>query len=370
MTKTRNQSVKLYPWLAPFAFLYGCGVRLRNYLFDRGLLPAETYPVPVICIGNLAVGGTGKTPHTEYLIRFLSPRYRVAVVSRGYKRSTRGFVLAGENSSEREIGDEPFQIKRKFPQLIVAVDADRRRAIRFLLERPEKERPEVILLDDALQHRYVRPSFTLLLTDFRRRYGCDRLLPAGRLREPAAGSRRADAIIVTKCNAVLTVPDYEAIKKECAPESHQTVFFTGIVYSDKLVPVFNREEADGVPLADIGAGDGIVLVSGIASPQPLIEELGRYAGHVSVMNFPDHHVFHVKDIRRIRAEFDRLNTLRKFVVVTEKDAARLVGHTDIENNWKDFFYYLPITINFRRKEGPLFQEIILNHIRSVRQGRS
>ena len=338
-------------------------------MFDRRLLPAETFPVPVICIGNLAVGGTGKTPHTEYLIRLLSGRYRLAVVSRYYKRNTRAFVLSDEKSSEREIGDEPFQIKRKFPEVTVAVDADRRRAIRLLLERPEKERPEVILLDDAFQHRYVCPSLTLLLTDCRRRYLSDRLLPAGRLREPASGCRRADIILVTKCDAALDAAAYEEIKREFALEKHQTLFFTGIVYGGELMPVFGRPGAPGLPLSEIGAADGIVLVSGIASPRPLIEELRRYTAHVSVMNFPDHHVFNDKDIHRIREEFDRLAPSRKFVVVTEKDAVRLVGHPGIGESWKDFFYYLPITIDFRRGEGPLFHEIILNHILAVRMGR-
>lgn len=176
-----NSEMRLHRRLAPFSFLYGIGVGLRNMLFDWNVLPSEHFPIPVICIGNLSVGGTGKTPHTEYLIRLLKTKYRVAVLSRGYKRRSSGFVLATATTSARDLGDEPYQMKHKFPDVQVAVDTDRRRGIRNLLRLPEEERPEIILLDDAFQHRYVSPSFSIVLTDVHRLFYEDRLLPVGLL---------------------------------------------------------------------------------------------------------------------------------------------------------------------------------------------
>ena len=187
----RAFTIKRFRALAPLAWLYGAVTSLRNRLFDWGWLPSERFPLPVICVGNLSVGGTGKTPHTEYLVRLLSPKHRVAVLSRGYKRETKGYRLATTKSSSSEIGDEPYQIKRKFPEITVAVDSDRRRGIANLLALPERERPEVILLDDAFQHRYVRPSLNIVLTDYHRPYFVDALMPDGRLRETRGGIRRA-----------------------------------------------------------------------------------------------------------------------------------------------------------------------------------
>ena len=172
----KNDKIKLNCYLSPLSFLYGIGVWLRNRLFDRDILHSEQYSIPLICIGNLSVGGTGKTPHTEYIIRLLKDKYRVAVLSRGYKRQTSGFVLAGSECSSSEIGDEPFQMKNKFPDILVAVDANRRRGIRNLLSLPEQEKPEVILLDDAYQHRYVRPSLSIVLTDYHRLFYHDKLM--------------------------------------------------------------------------------------------------------------------------------------------------------------------------------------------------
>ena len=195
----KNDKIKLNCYLSPLSFLYGIGVWLRNRLFDRDILHSEQYSIPLICIGNLSVGGTGKTPHTEYIIRLLKDKYRVAVLSRGYKRQTSGFVLAGSECSSSEIGDEPFQMKNKFPDILVAVDANRRRGIRNLLSLPEQEKPEVILLDDAYQHRYVRPSLSIVLTDYHRLFYHDKLMPVGRLREPISNINRADIVVVTKC---------------------------------------------------------------------------------------------------------------------------------------------------------------------------
>lgn len=334
-------------------------------MFDRGVLTAERYPVPVICIGNVTVGGTGKTPHTEYLIRFLSQHYRVAVVSRGYKRKTSGFILAGEQSDSWEIGDEPFQMKKKFPGILLAVDSDRRHAIRTLLQLPEPECPEIILLDDAFQHRYVAPSLSILLTDYNRPYYRDRLLPAGRLREPACAAHRADILLVTKCESPLPESEYRAITSELDVQPGQHLFFTEIEYGE-LEPVFPASGGKR-RLRDTRPGDEILAVSGIASPEPLINELRRYTSQVTAMNFPDHHVFNSKDIERIRNEFGKMNCPDKIIVVTEKDAVRLTDHPDIEEEWKPRFFYLPITVAFLRNQEKTFRELVLDHIHTFRQ---
>jgi tetraacyldisaccharide 4'-kinase len=215
-----------YKWLYPLAWLFGLVVTFRNKLFDWGVFSSEVFPVPVISIGNITVGGTGKTPHTEYLIGLLSNKYRVAVLSRGYKRKTRGFILADENTNSHHIGDEPLQIFRKFPSIVVAVDANRRRGIRNLLQLPDNQKPEVILLDDAFQHRYVKPSLSILLTDSNRPFYDDYLLPTGRLREPAKNYKRADWIIYTKCPEVFTSADYQIRTERVNLLPHQQLFFS------------------------------------------------------------------------------------------------------------------------------------------------
>lgn len=215
---------KIYWGLWPFSVLFGIGVRVRNLLFDVGWLHEERFPLPVICIGNLTVGGTGKTPHTEYLIRLLQNSFRLAVLSRGYKRKSKGFVLASSTSRMEDIGDEPYQMARKFPAIHVAVDGDRCRGIRQLTSPQGAPDTEVILLDDAFQHRYVRPGLRILLMDYHRPVECDQLLPAGRLREPASGKKRADLLIVTKCPPTLSLEECERIRQRIQLLPHQEVF--------------------------------------------------------------------------------------------------------------------------------------------------
>lgn len=210
----------------PLAWLYGLGVRTRNMLFDLGVLPSRSFGLPVICIGNITVGGTGKTPHTEYLIRLLAKRKRVVVLSRGYKRKSHGFIIASDNATAEEIGDEPCQMKRKFPGIEVAVDADRCHGIDMLTAPERTAKPDVILLDDAYQHRYVKAGLNILLMDFHRVTYKDRLLPAGRLREPHSGISRADIIIVTKCPKTITDKQIDDIATSLNLSDNQKLFFT------------------------------------------------------------------------------------------------------------------------------------------------
>ena len=293
-----ERKIKIYHGLLPLACLYRLGVSIRNWMFDRGILHSQSFPLPVICVGNISVGGTGKTPHTEYLIRLLQNEFQVAVLSRGYKRKTSGFLLADQRSTSKDIGDEPYQMKRKFPDILVAVDADRRRGIRNLLALPENKRPEVIVLDDAFQHRYVAPTLNILLTDCHRLYTQDKLLPAGRLREPVDGARRADVIIVTKCESCIQPIDFRIIEEDIHLSAYQELYFSRILYGE-LEPVFSGK-APRRTLKGLASTTEVLLVSGIASPAPLEKEIHKYTEHVTSLVFPDHHAFDRHDIQKIQ----------------------------------------------------------------------
>lgn len=360
-----NDAIKMNFFLAPFAFLYGLGVRLRNQLFAWGVLPAEQYALPVICVGNLSAGGTGKTPHTEYIVDMLRKQYRVAVLSRGYKRKTRGFIVADAGSSSREIGDEPFQIKQKYPDVLVAVDANRRRGIRNLEALPEEVRPEVIVLDDAFQHRYVTPSLAIVLTDLHRLFYADRLLPVGRLREPREAIRRADVVIVTKCEEGLKPIEFRIIEEDMNLQAHQELFFTRIVYED-IRPVF-PDKAPRRSLKETDKKEDILLISGIASPRLFIREVETYSDNVAALVFPDHHGFGKQDIRKIKGVFDKMDSPGKFMLVTEKDAARLVGHPLVPEEWKSALYYLPIGLDFCMDKQSAFEGLIKKHIVTIQR---
>ncbi|MDL2255190.1 tetraacyldisaccharide 4'-kinase [Parabacteroides sp. OttesenSCG-928-G06] len=358
-----DYNIKFNYALAPFSFFYGLGVSIRNQLFDWGILPSEQFPVPVICVGNLTVGGTGKTPHIEYLIRLLRKRhYRVAVLSRGYKRKSTGFLLAGPSSTSEDIGDEPYQMLQKFPDLLLAVDADRREGVRKLLALEEDKRPQVILLDDGFQHRYLKPSFSIILTDFHRLYYHDKLLPMGLLREDPRATRRTDVVIVTKCPKDLKPIEYRIMEDHTQLLAHQKVFFTSMVYDD-LHPVF--EEAKPRVLRDIRRDDDVLAVAGIANPAPFEQEIQKYTRNVVMQQFPDHHDFTKSDIKRLDALFSNMTSKEKLIIVTEKDAARLRNNIYLPDEWKKSLYTLPISVAFTGKRETLFDQILLKHIDTV-----
>lgn len=289
-------------FLLPAAWLYDGITALRNLLFDYGILVERSYPIPIIGIGNLAVGGTGKTPHVELFVRWLlKEQKRVAVLSRGYGRKTRGFALVDQHSTAKEVGDEPLQIFRHFENenFIGAVCENRRHGIELLLslENP----PDVILLDDAFQHRYVRPGLRILLTEFSRTYHQDYLLPAGRLRERACGAKRADIVIITKCPDTANEADCRQKGRTLHLRSEQQLFFTAIDYA---------------PLPFV---DEALLITGIAHPKPIVEYLRGRGIILEHMTFSDHHDFSAADLRRITQAAERHNT----IFTTEKDFARL-----------------------------------------------
>jgi len=229
--------IKINHWLTPLSWLYGFIVWIRNLLFDTGMLKSRTFNVPVISVGNITVGGSGKTPHVEYMVTLLHKRVRTAVLSRGYKRKSKGFVIAKNNTKIQEIGDEPYQMHQKFPDIIVAVDANRCHGIETLLSLPDTKNVNVILLDDAFQHRYVKPGLNILLTDYHRIITDDVLLPAGRLREPVNGKDRADIVIVTKCPPEMKPMEYRVLQRNMNLFPYQHLFFTTIIYKS-LSPVF------------------------------------------------------------------------------------------------------------------------------------
>lgn len=363
-----DHPIKFNKYLTPFSFLYGIGVKFRNKLFDWKILRTERYNLPIICVGNLSAGGTGKTPHAEFIIRLISSRdrYRVALLSRGYRRKTSGFLLADKRSTSKDIGDEPLQLKHKFPNILVAVDADRRRGIRKLLALPENERPQVIVLDDAFQHRYVTPTLNILLTDCHHPYTQDKLLPAGRLREPVEGARRADVIVVTKCEPDMRPIDFRLLEEDMHLIAHQELYFSRMVYGD-LKSVFFGKATKQTLEALASTSEEVILVSGIASPRPFEEEIRKYTKNVTSFVFPDHHDFDQHDIQKIQTAFKRLTSPNKMIITTEKDAARLRDLPSLPMDWISHLYYLPITVGFCMDQEIQFQKLIMKHIQSYEQ---
>lgn len=348
--------------LSPFALIYSLAIWLRNQMFEWKILPSEKFAIPVICIGNISVGGTGKTPFTEYLVALLKKQYRVATLSRGYKRKTSGFILANEHSTAEEIGDEACQIKQKFPDVMVAVDANRRRGINRLLALPEDERPHVVLLDDAMQHRYVTPSLTIMLTAYRNMYYEDRILPVGNLRESIRGAYRADIIVVTKCSEVIKPIDLRIIEKNMSLMANQRLYFSDVKYH-RLEAVFPQASSPCSP-EELGANENILLVAGIANPQPLIEKIKLYSDNVRTCIFSDHHHFEPSDIERIAVEFRKLPSPRR-ILCTEKDAMRLRVLPSLPEEWKASLYYLPISMEFLFDRSENFDSRILKHVIST-----
>lgn len=349
-----------YPLLLPLAWIYHAAVSIRNRLFDRGVLRSRTFPLPVICIGNLTVGGTGKTPHTEYLIRLLKEHFHVAVLSRGYKRKSKGFVLAMSGTTVEEIGDEPYQMMRKFPEVHVAVDRDRCHGIERLSDKDITPPAEVILLDDAFQHRYVRAGLSILLTDYRRPIFKDHLLPAGRLREPVSGKRRADIIIVSKCPADMSAAEQETWTGHLSPTPSQQVYFSTLEYG-ALQPL--SSEGSARTLHDIRRDDHVLLVTGIASPAAIIDQLSRYTRHITPVGFPDHHAFSASDIGRIRQRFGELPEGNRIIVTTEKDATRLARHPQVDEPLRRHIYVLPVRVAFLQGKQEQFNQNIIEYVR-------
>jgi tetraacyldisaccharide 4'-kinase len=347
-----------YIFLKLLSFFYGIAVSLRNELFNLKILFSKEFGLPIISVGNITVGGTGKTPHTEYIAELLETNFKVAILSRGYKRKTRGFYIVEPTSKVRQVGDEPLQIKLKFNGLTVAVDANRVRGIEKLKVLPNK--PDVILLDDAFQHRYVTPGINILLTDYNRLITKDSLLPYGRLREPASNKSRATIIIVTKCPAEIKPIDERIITKELEIKPYQSLFFSKIEYGP-LIPVFPAD----VSLKSVVLVEGltILMVTGIANPVSLKEYLKLGSHDIHEMDFPDHHQYTSRDLDRITTKFDSLASGRKIIITTEKDMVRFRDFGTVSETIRKSMYFIPLKISFLNNAGKEFNRKIVNYVR-------
>jgi tetraacyldisaccharide 4'-kinase len=358
--------VQINKWLYPISFLYGMGIGLRNKLFDWGIFRSKSFDIPIICVGNLAVGGTGKTPHIEYLTGLLQDKYHIAVLSRGYKRKTNGYVLAGQESAAQDIGDEPHQIKNKFPGISVAVDEKRVRGIEKLLKQ-EEPGIEAILLDDAFQHRYVNPGLNILLTDYHRLFCDDALLPAGRLRESEKGKNRAHIVIVTKCPANIKPIDFNLIAKRLRLYPYQKLFFSSFRYG-RLTPVFPETGITERELASLANDERVLLVTGIASPAVMEKEIRKYTRRIVLLSFGDHHNFSNKDIQLITEQFNKAEG-KKLIVTTEKDATRLATHPAVSEELKKHIYALPVEIKIIQNQEDTFNKTIIAYVRKNKRNR-
>lgn len=348
--------IKLRPLLLPLSWLYGLAVYLRNLCFDLNILRSKHYPIPVIGIGNITVGGTGKTPHTEYILRLLAPKYRVAILSRGYKRKSKGFILADEHATTDTLGDEPLQMYKKFPQAQVAVCKSRRKGIELLIEHNPSNL--VIILDDAFQHRYVTPGCSILLIDHNRLPYEDYLLPVGQLREPFSEKHRAQIIIITKCPATMKPIDLRIITKYINPFPYQSVYFSRMRYGHAL-PVFASHEAP-ITQEQIIEYDHILIVSGIANPTHLIEDIQSWGvKQVENLSFTDHHCYNSRDIAMIEELFAPWAG-SKIILTTEKDAMHLRETDGISSALKSALYYLPIEVEIFPDQEESFRKEIFN----------
>ena len=348
--------------LRPLSWFYGLGVGFRNMLFEMGILKSRPFTVPVISVGNITVGGTGKTPHVEYLVRLLKDKANVAVLSRGYKRKSHGFVLADAETPMRMIGDEPYQMKQKFPDITIAVDSKRTRGIDRLTENETGQAIDVVLLDDAFQHRYVKPGINILLVDYHRLIIYDELLPAGRLREPVRSKDRADIVIVTKCPWEMKPMEFRVITKAMKLYPYQQLFFSTHQY-DNLQPVFPKP----VGLVRLEKLDDlenkhVLLLTGIGSPEQMKHDMLTFTPHVTPLTFSDHHDFNRKDVAAINEAFATLPE-PKVIITTEKDATRLAVLEGLSDDVRQHLYKLPIHIQIMQDQEKQFNDAILGYVR-------
>lgn len=339
------------------SLLYGIVTEVRNRMFDWGVLKQHSFDLPIISIGNLAVGGTGKTPHTEFLIRQLSEKFKTAVLSRGYRRETAGFVLADKNSTAKTIGDEPFQLFSKLPDVAVAVDEKRVRGIENLLK--TKPDIQVIMLDDAFQHRHVRPGLSILLTDYANLYTDDFMLPYGALREYRKNSKRADMVVVTKCPEDIQPDEYKSIAWKLKLRQHQQLFFSAFEYG-QIYPVF--PEMIRKPMPEITSETAVLMFTGIVKPELMLNWLKKNTQKVKTRFYPDHHHFDKKDIAEIEKDFIDLQG-DKLILTTEKDAARLKSNPHLTDKMKKNLYALPLEVKILNNEQDRFIQKIQDYVR-------
>lgn len=346
--------------LFPFSLLYGLITSVRNLFFNIGILKSTSFKTPSISVGNLTVGGTGKTPHIEYLIRLLEDQFKIATLSRGYKRKTKGFILANEESTYKTIGDEPMQFHTKFNQINVAVDEKRRRGMQEL---EKLIQPDIVLLDDCFQHRWIKPSLNIVLIDYSSVGDSQFMLPTGNLRESKSGQKRADIIIVSKSPQVYSPIEHRRIKELIKPQSHQKTFFSFIKYLN--IKPFNDaakhlEQNEKFDLINYKA----FVFAGIANVSPLIDHLQKKSKDVITTEFGDHYAFNPADIVRLTNEFKSIISADKLIITTEKDAMRLKDEKLFPLLEEFPVFYIPIEIGFHKvnDEEFTFDQTILEHV--------
>ena len=349
--------------LYPFSWLYGLAVKVRNYLFDKQILvKSHAFEMPIIGIGNLSAGGTGKTPMAEYVLNLLLENgYKPALLSRGYKRSTKGFGIVKTYSDAGKVGDEPYQIKRKFPDAVVVVCEDRVEGVKKIQE--EFDEVDVIVLDDSYQHRKLKTGFTILLSDFNKPFFNDKLLPVGMLREPQQGKERADVIIITKCAQHPNAQVKQDWITRINPAENQSVYFTCITYQSLIKVDFEGQEEERYPIENI-KGYEILLFTGIANPKPLQEFLGSWDTTLDTVIFPDHHKFAIRDMELIRQRWESISTLNKLILTTEKDWRRLENTPEVRALRDLPVYFLPIEVGWENQEKSSFDNKILTYVRA------
>lgn len=356
--------IRINNWLLPFSWLYGVGASARNMCFDMGILKSQSYDIPIINVGNITMCGTGKTPHVEFLTALLHNKYKVAVLSRGYKRKSQGYILANSDTPMQQIGDEPWQIKQKFPDIYVAVDGNRRRGISRLMNDKETSDVQVILLDDAYQHRYVKPTGNILLVDYHRMVTDDKLIPAGKLREGLSAISRATMVIVTKCPTNITPMGYRVLQSALNLRPFQKLFFSTLKYKIAR-QLFGEQE---LPLDRLrGNNTHVMLLTGIGNPLQMEQDLRIYAQHVTPLTFPDHHYFTPTDVEKINQTFLTVPKPR-MIVTTEKDATRLRTTEGLSDEVRKSMYVLPIEIEIMRGERDALVEEIMSYIRKDNKG--
>ena len=355
--------IKLNKKLLPLSWLYGLGVKFRNMLFDMNILKSKSYSVPIISVGNITVGGTGKTPHVEYLIRLLKDQFNVAMLSRGYKRKSSGYVLATTETPMKMIGDEPYQIKQKYPKVTVAVDGKRTRGIEHLTNDDETKETDVILLDDAFQHRYVKPGVNILLVDYHRSIIFDKLIPTGRLREPLKGKDRADIVIVTKCPKDLKPMEFRVLTKQMNLYPYQQLYFTTLDYVQlkKVFPTTPSNQTIPSHLEDL-TDYHVLLLTGIASPKQIYYDVKPHAKDIKTLAYGDHHAFKQKDIHHINETFASMPS-PKVIITTEKDMVRLETVEGLSDEVRNNLLVLPVRIIFMLEGEATFNENIIGYVR-------
>ena len=342
--------------LLPFALLYWLAIGIRNWLYNKNILKSASFGLPLICVGNLSVGGTGKSPMVEYLVFKLKDKFRVATLSRGYKRKTRGYALANENTTALEIGDEPMQFHLKFPDVPVSVGEQRIVAIPQLLH--DKPETQAIILDDAFQHRSIKAGLNILLTEYNNLFTRDFYLPTGDLRDLKSNYKRAEIIVVTKCKLDLSEAERQKVIKEISPVAGQQIFFTAIEYG-QLYHIVHKK------VFTPDAKTEILLVTGIANPRPLKKMLEEHSSSYHMLQYTDHHIFTIDDLNEIKKRFEHIETANKIILTTEKDAVRLAKFNNEITGLP--LYVIPVRHQFLFGDGERFDQLVMDFIQNFKQ---